>query len=207
MTVDETAANTAGRRAPKGDKRQRTRAALLAAARELVREKGYEGTTLQEVAARAGMTSGAIYGNFKNRDDLFLALGLTYWPPIVPRYRPAASLAEKMRALAEATLAAIPERQRVAGGRLTGRAYALSHEAMREKVQEITAASFEMGAAWLRSIAGDDELPMPAEQLVCVIHVLIEGLVFQRLLTPDLVPDEVFYAAFAALARAGPDAA
>ena len=89
-----------------------TDAALVEARREgkLVREKGYEGTTLQDVAARAGMTSGAIYGNFKNRDDLFLALGLTYWPPIVPRYRPDATFAEKMRALAEATLAAIPAR-------------------------------------------------------------------------------------------------
>ena len=106
--MDETPAKPSGRRVPKGDKRQRTRAALLDAARELVRERGYEGTTLQDVAARAGMTSGAIYGNFKNREDLFLALGMTYWPPIVPRYRPTATFAEKMRALAEATLAAIP---------------------------------------------------------------------------------------------------
>ena len=199
--MDDYATKPSGRRVPKGDKRHRTREALLTAARELVREKGYEGTTLQEVAARAGMTSGAIYGNFKNRDDLFLALGMTYWPPIVPRYRPTATFAEKMHALAEATLAAIPERRRVAGGRLTGMAYTLSHEAMQAKVQAITAASYEMGAAWLRSIATDDELPMPAEQLVCVIHALTEGLVFQRLLTPDLVPDEAFYAAFAALAR------
>lgn len=204
---DNEASRPSGRRVPKGDKRERTRAALLAAARELVRERGYEGTTLQDVAARAGMTSGAIYGNFRNRDDLFLALGLTYWPPIVPRYRPTATFAEKMRALAEATLAAIPERRAVAGGRLTGLAYALSHEAMRAKVQEITTASYALGADWLRSIASDDELPMPAEQLVCVIHVLTEGLVFQRLLTPELVPDEVVYAAFAALARARPDPA
>jgi hypothetical protein len=41
---------------------------------------------------------------------------------------------------------------------------------------------------------------MPAEQLVCVIHALTEGLVFQRLLTPELVPDEVIRAAFLALA-------
>jgi AcrR family transcriptional regulator len=196
-----------GRRAPKGDKRQRTRAALLEAARAVVREKGYEATTLQDVAARAGMTSGAIYGNFKNRDDLFLALGLTYWPPIVPRYRPTATFAEKMRALAEATLAAIPERQRAASGRLTGMAYAMTHEAMQARVREVTAASYEMGAAWLRSIAREDELPMPAEQFVVVIHALTEGLVFQRLLTPDLVPDEVVYAAFAALARARPGSA
>jgi AcrR family transcriptional regulator len=204
--VDEAAPQSSRRRAPKGDKRERTRAALLEAARELVREKGYDATTLQDVAARAGMTSGAIYGNFKNRDDLFLALGLTYWPPIVPRYRPAATFPEKMRALADATLAAVSARRPVASGRLTGMAYALSHEEMRAKVQEITAASYELGAAWLRSIATDDELPMPADQLVCVIHVLTEGLVFQRLMTPDLVPDAVFYAAFAALARARPAA-
>ena len=37
-----------------------------------------------------------------------------------------------------------------------------------------------------------------------VIHALTEGLVFQRLMTPDLVPDEVFYAAFAALAGEPP---
>jgi hypothetical protein len=37
---------------------------------------------------------------------------------------------------------------------------------------------------------------MPPDQLVRVIHALIEGLVMQRILTPELVPDEVFYAAF-----------
>src|ERR1051325_7849870 len=88
---------------PKGDKRARTRAALLEAARELVREKGHERTTLEEVARRAGMTSGAIYGNFKNRDKLFVALGQAYWPAIRPRMPPNSSFAEKMRALAEAT--------------------------------------------------------------------------------------------------------
>ena len=38
------------RRQPKGDKRERTRAALLESARILIREKGYERTTLDEVA-------------------------------------------------------------------------------------------------------------------------------------------------------------
>ena len=42
---------------------------------------------------------------------------------------------------------------------------------------------------------------MPPEHLVRVLHVLIEGLVMQRILTPELCPDEVFYAAFGALAR------
>ena len=42
---------------------------------------------------------------------------------------------------------------------------------------------------------------MPPDTLVRVIHALTEGLVMQPILTPDLCPDEVFYASFAALAR------
>ncbi|HEY6989256.1 MAG TPA: TetR/AcrR family transcriptional regulator [Bryobacteraceae bacterium] len=191
------------RRQPKGDKRDRTRAKLLEAARSLIREKGFEHTTLDAIAERAGMTTGAIYGNFKNRDDLFLALGQTYWAPIKPNVRPRATFPEIMCALADATLAAIPDRSAVAVGRLTGLAYTLTHEELRVKVAEFTAQSYALGERWLRSVTKEEDLPMPADQLVRVIHVLTEGLVFQRLLTPDLMPDEIFHAAFAALAKKG----
>jgi hypothetical protein len=67
-------------------------------------------------------------------------------------------------------------------------------------VLEVTAASYEFGAAWLETLADGPNLPMPKDQLVRVIHTLIEGLVLQRLLTPELFPDEVIYAAFDALA-------
>ena len=185
---------------PKGDKRDRTRAKLLEAARWLIREKGYEHATLEQIAERAGMTTGAIYGNFKNRDELFIALGQTYWPPIKPQVKPGASFSEIMLAMAEATIAAIPDRSSAAVGRLTGLAYALTHEELRAKVREVTGQSYAFGEQWLRSMTKEDELPMPADLLVRVLHALIEGLVFQRLLTPELVPDEVFRAAFGALA-------
>jgi len=190
------------RRKPKGDKRDRTRAALLEAARALVREKGHARTTLEEVAARAGMTTGAIYGNFRNRDELFIALGEAYWPPIKPKVAPGATFADAMRAIAAATIAALPDRSLVAVGRLTGIAYALEHPEFRRRVREVTAASYEFGATWLETLADGHDLPMPKDILVRVIHTLIEGLVLQRLLTPELFPDEVFYAAFAALAAA-----
>jgi len=186
---------------PKGDKRERTRAKLLEAARSLIREKGYEHTTLDAIADRAGMTTGAIYGNFKNRDELFLALGQTYWPPIKPNVRPRATFPEIMRALADATLAAIPDRSAAAVGRLTGLAYTLTHEELRAKVTQFTAQSYAFGEQWLRSVTKEEDLPMPPGQLVRVIHVLTEGLVFQRLLTPELMPDEIFHAAFAALGK------
>ena len=198
MTAVET---TTRRRAPKGDKRERTRAALIQAAIELVRDKGFERTTLADVAERAGMTTGAIYGNFKNRDELFIALGQTYWPPVTPRLKSGATFAEAMHAMAEATLAAIPERTTVAVGRLTGLAYTLTSPDLRERVRAITAGSYELGAEWLRTLGDERELPMPPEHLVRVIHALIEGLVLQRILTPELCPDEVFFAAFGALAH------
>jgi len=188
------------RRRPKGDKRERTRAALLEAARALVREEGYERTTLARVAERAGMTTGAIYGNFRNRDELFVALGEAYWPPIAPVIKSGATFAEAMRAFAKATLAAVDERTPVAVGRLTGMAYALTHEELRTRVVEVTRSSYDFGVEWLRRF-DSAELPMPREQLVRVLHALIEGLVLQRILTPELCPDEVFYSAFGALAR------
>ena len=197
MAIDPEASSA--RRQPKGDKRDRTRAKLLEAARWLIREKGYEHTTLEEIAERAGMTTGAIYGNFKNRDELFVSLGQTYWPPIKPQVRPGSSFSEIMRAMADATIAVLPERRAAAVGRLTGLAYTLTHEEMRAQVSEITAQSYAFGEQWIRSVTKEEDLPMPADQLVRVIHALSEGLVFQRLLTPELVPDEVIRAAFAAL--------
>jgi AcrR family transcriptional regulator len=191
------ASTPSARGKPKGDKRDRTRAALLEAARALIREKGYERTTMEEVARRAGMTTGAIYGNFKNREELFIALGQKYWAPIVPRVPPGATFAETMRAFAEATLAAVHDRTPVAVGRLTGLAYTLKNSELRARVHDITKSSYEFGAEWL-DLFERSELPMPPKQLVRVIHALIEGLVMQRILTPDLCPDEVFYEAFAA---------
>jgi AcrR family transcriptional regulator len=199
MVPEQRSETTRGRR--KGDKRERTRAKLLEAARELIREKGFEHTSLEQIAERAGMTTGAIYGNFKSRDDLFIALGQTYWAPIKPRVKPGMDLAGVMRAIADATIAAIPDRAAAAVGRLTGLAYTLQHETMRQHVEEITEESYAIGEEWLRSVTRAEELPMPAGQLVRVVHAMIEGLVLQRLLTPNLIPDRVIRAAFAALAK------
>ncbi|HUF33999.1 MAG TPA: helix-turn-helix domain-containing protein [Acidimicrobiales bacterium] len=47
-----------------------TRERLLAAAFEVFAEKGYAGTRVQEIAARAGFTTGAIYANFAGKAAL-----------------------------------------------------------------------------------------------------------------------------------------
>jgi hypothetical protein len=144
------------------------------------------------------METGAYYRNFNTHDELFVALGQKFWAPVKPEVKPGATFAEAMHALARATLAAVDERRSAAIGRLTGLAYALKTPDLRTRVLEITRKSYEFGAEWLRTF-DEHELPMPADVLVRVIHALIEGLVWQRILTPELCPDEVFYGAFAAL--------
>jgi AcrR family transcriptional regulator len=151
---------------------------------------------MEDIAHRAGMTTGAIYSNFRDRDELFIALSEAYWPPIKPSVTPGADFPEILRALAKATIAAVPDRRAVAVGFLTGRAYALSHEELRRQAREKTAKSYDAGAAWLRSMVGDGALPFRPEIMVRVIHALTEGLLLQRFLTPELVGDEVFRAAF-----------
>src|ERR1700731_4792540 len=51
-----------------------TRALLLAAAETIFVRDGYEGAELGEIAALAGRTKGAIYAQFKSKEDIFLAL-------------------------------------------------------------------------------------------------------------------------------------
>ncbi|HEX3507605.1 MAG TPA: TetR/AcrR family transcriptional regulator [Candidatus Dormibacteraeota bacterium] len=48
-----------------------TRLALLAAARELFGENGYAATSIEEMAARAGVTKGAVYHHFGGKSSLF----------------------------------------------------------------------------------------------------------------------------------------
>jgi AcrR family transcriptional regulator len=55
-------------------RRQQTREHLLAAAAKVFAERGFHGATLDAVAAAAGFSKGAVYSNFKNKEDLFLAL-------------------------------------------------------------------------------------------------------------------------------------
>lgn len=50
-----------------------TRQRLLEAATAVFLEKGYEGTRVAEVARRAGLTTGAIYGNFESKAELLTA--------------------------------------------------------------------------------------------------------------------------------------
>lgn len=51
-----------------------TRHALIGAARGLFGEQGYAGTSVSDVVETAGVTKGALYHHFRDKDDLFRAV-------------------------------------------------------------------------------------------------------------------------------------
>ena len=60
--------------ATRPDRGEATRDALLAAARALFAEHGYAGVGTEEVVRRAGVTRGALYHYFRDKQDLFRAV-------------------------------------------------------------------------------------------------------------------------------------
>ena len=191
---------TSSRRRPKGDKRERTRAALIKAAADVIGEKGWDRTSLEEVAARAGMTRGAIYGNFKHREDLFLAVVRATWKPVIPPLSAGMTFRDYMKALGKAVAAAASDRKTQGVGALSFMLYALTHEEMRSRVSKFNAELYASGAQHLRQSFQKRDLPMPPEHIVPIIHALTDGLTFLRLLTPELITDDVVLNAFEALA-------
>lgn len=55
---------------PKTSKREAKRHAILEAAARLFAQKGYNATTLQDIAAAAGTQAGSLYYHFSSRDDI-----------------------------------------------------------------------------------------------------------------------------------------
>ena len=49
----------------------KTRELIIDTALKVIKRDGYERATLLNIAEEAGMTRGAVYGNFKNKAELF----------------------------------------------------------------------------------------------------------------------------------------
>jgi len=183
-----------------GGKRERTRASLVAAAARLIEEKGYHNITLEDVARLAGMSRGAIYGNFRDRDELFMAVLESRWQPIIPPFKTGATFREQMRLLAEAVIAAAPARQAMALRALEFQIYALTHPQMQAKLERYSAEGYRLAEQGLLRFIAAKDLPIPPSHFVRVLNALTEGLLFERFQSPREITDEVIRSAFDALA-------
>lgn len=61
-------------RLTRAERKERTRSELVAAARAVFLERGFHGASLEEISERAGYTTGAVYSQWKGKDELFLAV-------------------------------------------------------------------------------------------------------------------------------------
>ena len=189
----------------RASKRDRTRTALIDAASALIGERGYERTSLEAVAQRAGMSRGAIYGNFADRDALFLAVAETAWRPIAPDFPPGATFADQMRLLGEAVADEAVVRRGAAVGAISFQLYVLTHPAIRGRLLAHNRETYRLLAQRLSSAVAPNALPMPAEDFVKATHALIEGLMLTHFLTPELITRAVIIGAFKALGGEPPD--
>jgi AcrR family transcriptional regulator len=73
--------------------KQQTRVKVVAAARKLFSEHGYEGATIRDIAAAAGMSTGAVFANFSDKSDLFREIMLSDLSKLVTEMRDAAARA------------------------------------------------------------------------------------------------------------------
>src|SRR3954465_4684412 len=56
------------------EKQKQTKEQLLEAAARVFARRGYHEASVEEIAAEAGFTTGAVYSNFAGKEELFLAL-------------------------------------------------------------------------------------------------------------------------------------
>ena len=63
-----------GVRKTRAERKQETRRRLLDAAAEVFARRGFHGASVEDIAAHAGFTQGALYANFAGKEGLFLAV-------------------------------------------------------------------------------------------------------------------------------------
>ena len=196
------------RRPPREEVRRR----ILAAATEVFLERGFGGASVDEIAAAAGFSKGAVYSNFEDKDALFLALVDEEFAWRLDQLRAAledapddphagAEVAGRsmIRALAaHQDLHVLFSEFRVHADRSpdTRRRFAQRRSEIRTTLAETVAAYADRAGV---------ELTMPPEHLATVLLALTNGLALERLGQPEAVPDELFGEVIATLFRARHD--
>lgn len=183
------------------ESRALTREKVLNAAQEAFAARGYDATTVEEIAEAAGYSIGAVYSNFSSKAQLLSA--------VVAR-RDEASGAEIARLLIES--GSLAEAARAVGEHEAARAdddarwLLLAWECRIQTLRQagltglvprgssqLTRIVGELVAAQLKRNRLDPKLS-PSE-LAVVLTALINGLAQHRLQFPDDVPDHLYPAA------------
>jgi AcrR family transcriptional regulator len=178
-------------------RRAETRERLLAAARDVIAERGVAGASIDALAEAADRTSGALYAQFGSKDGLLLAL-LDHWKDatsgaIAADFESTDDVDERLRSLWRNFVDPPAE-----GGDVW---VLLEHElwlyaCRTPAVREQVAARYEGARHDLGS-----HLPAPdrADHAGTLVIALMIGLEMQRRLDPDAVTDDLALAGLRSL--------
>jgi AcrR family transcriptional regulator len=169
--------NTNGMRLTREESKQRTRAAVLAAAREVFARDGFHGATLERVAEEAGFTKGAVYSAFDSKADLFLAVYEARVAERIARVDMAVADWQRIMRAERSWTAALTEFWVHASRdpQLRDR-FAAAHRAWRRALGEMIAAA---------AAADGRTLPLPAEKAAVAVMALGNGLALELMLGED----------------------
>jgi AcrR family transcriptional regulator len=178
--------------------RSETRERILQAAGEVFTSRGYDGASLDQVAAAAGLTKGAVYSSFSGKDELFFALVADR---LEERLAVVADAADGQRDLhqlfddAEDDLAALFTTQRdwqllfiecwIRAVRDPERRAQWARE--RRAARLVIADFFERHAA-----AAGEPLPAPAADLALAAMALSNGLAMEYIADPESADPGLF---------------
>lgn len=189
-----------------------TKVALLEAAKQLVTERGYAGTSVRELAAAAGTNLGAVNYHFGSRENLLNEAMLEVFKEwagrsaevdVDPEAEPLKQLAERSRPMVEGIAAAQPAFVMALEALLQSRRSPELHSRIVEHYAELRRMAMQGMAETER---GRELPPRFLEVVASYMIAVADGLQLQALLDPQAIPtaDELafFYESLAAAARA-----
>jgi AcrR family transcriptional regulator len=189
----------APRRSRRDERKEETRAELIAAAASVFARHGFHGASLEQIARHAGYTTGAIYWHFRGKDDLFLAVFEAYTTTRVREWEEVkrsvdAGELRPSRAWADQWMARLHDNPEFLVLSVEFLVHAWRNPPLRDAFANRVAAGRLALARILeeRASRGDFELPMPPDDLATVFRELGSGLGLAKLIDPDGIPDSLF---------------
>jgi AcrR family transcriptional regulator len=189
--------------------RAQTRARVLQAAGEVFAKRGYDRASLDDVAAAAGLTKGAVYSSFASKDELFYAL---MRERIGERLELVTQTVESQTTLEEKTRDAVSGLAELISLQSDWHllfiefwARAVRDPGLREVLARERRSARALIARFIseRAAAAGVELPAPAEQLALAVLALSNGIAIEHLADPDTVDASVFGVILGLLLQAG----
>lgn len=188
---------------PATRKRKATVAQLLEAAAAVIGEKGFQRASLDEIAARAGMTKGAIYSNFESKEHLFWTVLSRRQLTIPSQWRSDRSMRENLTANAVAFCANLKESRADAGLLAEFILYALGHDEARTRWKSWYMGPFEQASPEFEAYLRAEGMP-EFRVFWTALQSIALGLYVQHALMPEAVTEQVIVAAMQSLSAPKP---